>query len=522
MTLRTRGLWVAMAVALSLFLAVPSFYTPAEREASPWIPDDGIALGLDLQGGIHWLLRIDTRTAVQQELERTESTLLEALKDRNVQAPEIQIVESEAIEVQGTEAALEAVRELVEEDFSSLEVAADNGALRLRLTETWNRAVVERGVRQAQEVLRKRIDGLGVTEPVIAPQGEGRILVQLPGEVDPNSARQILEKTTFLEFKLVLDAAPSEELLRAKYGGGIPEGQQLVLVRNETGAISEALLVPERPELTGSMLEDARVSADRLNRPLVSFTWNSEGARLFRDFTGSHIGDRLAAIVDGEVVTAPVIQDRIARNGQISGQFTAQEAANLAVALRSGALPIPLIIEEERSVGPALGADSIRRGINSLLVGLAAVVLFMLVYYRLAGLLATLALGINLVIILAIMGLAGATLTLPGMAGLVLIVGMAVDANVIIFERIREELRGGRSPRNAIDIGFRRSTLTILDANITTLITALVLFRYGSGPIQGFAVTLSVGILSSVFCALVVTRLLIDLTLSRGREALKV
>ncbi|MEE8558951.1 MAG: protein translocase subunit SecD, partial [Myxococcota bacterium] len=314
----------------------------------------------------------------------------------------------------------------------------------------------------------------------------------------------------------------SEELLRAKYGGVIPEEQQVVLVRNETGDISEALLVPKRPELTGSMLEDARVSADRLNRPIVSFTWNTEGARLFRDFTGSHIGDRLAAIVDGEVVTAPVIQDRIARNGQISGQFTAQEVANLAVALRSGALPIPLIIEEERTVGPALGADSVRRGINSIVVGLAAVVLFMLVYYRLGGLLATLALGINLVIILAIMGLAGATLTLPGMAGLVLTVGMAVDANVIIFERIREELRHGKSARNAIDIGFRRSTLTILDANITTLITALVLFRYGSGPIQGFAVTLSVGILSSVFCALVVTRLLIDLTLSQGRAALKV
>ncbi|MEE8556761.1 MAG: hypothetical protein V3T14_02630, partial [Myxococcota bacterium] len=209
MTLRTRGLWIAGLVALSLFLAVPSFYTPAERESSPWIPDNGIALGLDLQGGIHWLLRIDTRTAVQQELERTRSTLLQALKDRKVEAPEIQILEAEALEVQGTGATLEAVRELVAGDFSSLEVAADDGALRLRLTETWNRAVVERGVRQAQEVLRKRIDGLGVTEPVIAPQGEGRILVQLPGEVDPINARQILEKTTFLEFKRVLDAAPS-------------------------------------------------------------------------------------------------------------------------------------------------------------------------------------------------------------------------------------------------------------------------------------------------------------------------
>jgi preprotein translocase subunit SecD len=230
----------------------------------------------------------------------------------------------------------------------------------------------------------------------------------------------------------------------------------------------------------------------------------------------------MAAIVDGEVVTAPVIQDRIGRRGQISGQFTEQEAANLAVALRSGALPIPLVVEEERTVGPALGADSIRRGVRSILIGLTLVILFMIAYYRTSGLLANVTLGINLVIIIAIMGLAGATLTLPGIAGLVLTVGMAVDANVIIFERIREELRSGKRTRNAVEVGFRRSALTILDANITTLITALVLFRFGTGPIQGFAVTLSVGILSSVFCALIVTRLFVDLVLSRGPQALRI
>jgi preprotein translocase subunit SecD len=503
-------------------LSVGSFYSPEERRASPWIPDNGLNLGLDLKGGVHWLLRIDTATAIRQELERTESALREVLEERGQEVPELEVLETGAIRARGSQVALEAVTGLIGEDFQSLEASTANGSMVLRLTDAWNREVVGRGVRQAQEVLRKRIDGLGVTEPVIAPQGEGRILVQLPGEVDPLAARQVLEKTTFLEFKLVVDAAPSEELMLAKYADAIPDDRQIVLVRNEEEAVSEALLVPERPVLTGAMLEDARLSFDRLNRAIVSFTWNREGARIFRDFTGENIGERLAAIVDGVVVTAPVIQDRIARRGQISGRFTEQEAANMAVALRSGALPIPLLIEEERSVGPKLGADSIRRGVNSILVGGLLVVLFMMAYYRTGGVLATVTLGVNLVIIIAIMGLAGATLTLPGIAGLVLTVGMAVDANVIIFERIREELRAEKSLRNAIDIGFRRSALTILDANITTLITALVLFRFGSGPIQGFAVTLSVGILSSVFCALIVTRLMVDLVLNRAPQALKV
>jgi preprotein translocase subunit SecD len=361
-----------------------------------------------------------------------------------------------------------------------------------------------------------------VAEPVIAPQGEGRILVQLPGKVDPAAARQILEKTTFLEFKLVLDSAPSEELLLAKYPEGLPAERQIVLLRNEQGIVAEALLVPERAALTGAMLEDARLAFDRRNRAIVNFAWNSEGARLFREFTGEHIGERLAAIVDGDVVTAPVIRDRIGRQGEITGQFTEQEAANLAVALRSGALPIPLIIEEERTVGPALGADSIRRGINSAILGSVLVIVFMILYYGVIGALANVALLINLVMILAVMGLAGATLTLPGIAGVVLTVGMAVDGNVIIYERIREEIRAGKSMRNAIEAGFRRSALTILDANLTTLLTAVILFYLGSGPIQGFAVTLSVGLLTNVFCVLIITRVLVDLLLERRPGALRV
>ena len=519
MSLRARVIWIGGLVVFMGFLAVPNFYTPEERRASPWIADDGINLGLDLKGGVHWLLQIDVSTAVGQELERSESLLKELMEEtKGISDPDIRLLDEQVIEVVGDSRILGAAREVLAESFSSLSVTEDGSRLRLELTDDWKAEVIRRGVLQAQEVLRKRIDGFGVTEPVIAPQGDDRILVQLPGEVDPVAARQILEKTTFLEFKLVVDAAPNEELLRAKFPAGIPDEHQIVFVLNEDSSVAEALLVPERPALTGAMLEDARLSFDRRGRAIVGFTWNSEGSRLFRDFTGSHVGDRLAAIVDGEVVTAPVIQDRIGRRGQITGQFTEQEAANMAVALRSGALPIPLIIEEERTVGPALGADSIRRGLRSILLGGASVVLFMLIYYRLSGLLANLALLINMVLILAIMGLAGATLTLPGIAGLVLTLGMAVDANVIIFERIREELRAGKSVRNAVQAGFRRSALTIFDANLTTLITAIILFWFGSGPVQGFAVTLSIGIFSSVFCALVVTRLFVDLVLARGME----
>jgi protein-export membrane protein SecD len=313
----------------------------------------------------------------------------------------------------------------------------------------------------------------------------------------------------------VITGAPNEELLLAQYSGGLPEGTQVVVSRSN-GDVTEAFLVADEAVLNGAMLEDSRLSFDRTGRPVVGFTWNNEGTEIFREFTSANIGERMAAIVDGEVITAPVIRSRIGKRGQIEGRFTQQEAADLAVQLRSGALPIPLRIEEERTVGPALGADSIRSGIRSILVGGVLVVIFMTVYYQTSGVLANIALGVNLLIIIGLMSLAQATLTLPGIAGLVLTVGMAVDANVIIFERIREELRAGKVLRNAIQVGFKRSRLTILDANVTTMIAAVVLLYYGRGPVQGFGVTLAIGIFSSVLCALFVTRLLIDAVAARS------
>ena len=519
MTLRWRGIWVGLLAVMMAYLALPSFFSDEERLASGWIRDEALNLGLDLQGGIHWLLRIDTRTAVRQEMERVHSLLRERLDETDRSHVELRLLDTNELEV--SDASPE-VRELIALEFESIQTAAQDGALRLVLTREWNDSVIQRGVQQALEVLRKRVDGLGVREPVIAPQGKERILVQMPGEIDPRRARGILEDATFLEFKLVLESAPNEELLQTQYPEGLDEDKELAVARNDDESVSSAYLVPKTPLLTGAMLDDARLGYDRRNQPVVFFRWNSQGTSIFREFTANHIDRQLAIIVDGEVISAPVIQSRIGRDGQIEGQFTAQEAADLSVALRSGALPIPLVIEEERSVGPALGADSIQKGLRSILIGGAGVVAFMLVYYQTAGLLANLALLLNLIVILGLMGLAGATLTLPGIAGLVLTVGMAVDANVIIFERIREELRGGKSVRNAVQAGFRRSRLTILDANITTMIAAVVLLYYGRGPVQGFGVTLAIGIVSSVFCALVVTRLLVDLVLSRGARTLRV
>ncbi len=519
MSLRMRSYWLSAAVVLGAWLAFPSFFPESTRQASAWIPDKGVRLGLDLQGGIHWLLRIDESTAVRQELARDVGVLREAAEERQIPVGTLAVTDGLEIDL-GSEA--EKLRPLVEEVVGNLEPVERDGRALYGLTDEWLREVRVRGMKQALEVLRRRIDSLGVTEPVLAPQGDDRILVQMPGEISPERARGILEKTTFLEFKPVLAAAPNRELLESRYAGVLPPETKIVFSHSPTGDVTEAFLVPEQAVLTGALLEDARIGFDRRNRPLVLFQWNSEGATVFRDFTAEHVDERLAAIIDGEVVTAPVIRSRIGARGQIEGDFTHQEAADLSVKLRSGALPIPLIIEEERQIGPSLGADSIRAGVRATAIGGLGVFIFMLVYYSSSGLIANLTLLLDLVAVLAAMGLAGATLTLPGIAGLLLTVGMAVDANVIIYERIREELRAGKTVRNAVQIGFRRSTLTILDANITTLITALILYYFGSGPIQGFGVSLAIGLVVSVPIALVGTRWLMDLVLAAAPERLRI
>jgi preprotein translocase subunit SecD len=367
-------------------------------------------------------------------------------------------------------------------------------------------------VRQALETLRNRVDQFGVSEPTLQRQGENRILIQLPGVKDPQRAIALLGKTARLEFKMVAEDADPQEAL----AGNLPAGTQLLYERRvdrQTGATTELpLVVQDKTVLTGDLLSDAQVRIDtRFNEPYVAIDFNAVGARRFDQITAANVGKRMAIVLDDTVYSAPVIRERISGgSAQISGSFTEQEATDLAIILRAGSLPAPVKVLEDRTVGPSLGRDSINQGILSVAIGGILVVLVMVIYYRLAGMVANTALILNIFFIMAMLSMFKATLTLPGIAGIVLTIGMAVDANVLIFERIREELRLGKTARAALDAGFSKALSSIVDSNVTTLIAALVLFQFGTGPVKGFAVTLSIGIVSSLFTALFVSRLIFD------------
>jgi preprotein translocase subunit SecD len=512
-----RGLQVrigALAAVMLLFgFYAAANFVPAERRLeSPLLPDGGLRLGLDLQGGIHWVLGVKLDVAVEHELDFLRGDLTERLQKEGRSGVQLS-VEDDRLIASGLGADdAQRVREWADET-DVLRLADDEGGrLAFALTDRWQKEVRTRGMEQVLEVLRRRIGDpiRGIPDSVVTQQGDDRVLVQIPGgQIDRARARELLRVTGFLEFKLVLDTAQTEELLLAKYDGKLPEDTEIVFERDkETRRVLGAYLVKKTPDLTGDYLKDARVGFDRQQRPLVQFQFNPAGGKIFQKLTGEHIGERIAIVLDDQVYSAPSIRSRIATRGEITGRFTPQEAADLAVVLRAGSLAVPVVIEEERTVGPALGADSITRGVRASVLGLILILLFSIGYYRMSGVYAGIALLANLVLLIGLMSMFQATLTLPGLAGVVLTVGMAVDANVIIFERIREELRGGKTPRAAVATGFQKALWTILDANITTLITALVLFEYGTGPIKGFAVTLSIGVITSVFAALVITRAL--------------
>jgi preprotein translocase subunit SecD len=371
----------------------------------------------------------------------------------------------------------------------------------------------ELAVRQALETIRNRVDQFGVAEPSIVQQGENRILVQLPGVQDPDRAKSLIGKTALLEFKLVVEGADIDRALR----DGPPEGTEVLYQRRvdkETRQETRSpYLVQKKSLLTGADLATARVSIDQTtSEPYVSVELNPAGARAFAALTEANVGRRLAIILDGNVHSAPVIRERIpSGQAQITGGFTSEEATDLAIVLRAGALPAPVQVLEERTVGPSLGADSIRQGVIAILASTTIVGLFMLVYYRLSGLIANVALILNILILLAVMAGFHATLTLPGIAGIALTVGMAVDTNILIFERIREELRSGKTVRVAIGAGFSRAFKTVVDTHVTVLVSGLILFQFGTGPVKGFAVSLMIGIAASLFTAVFFTRLLFDL-----------
>ncbi len=498
---------VAFVIVVSAFYLIP--------------PEDRINLGLDLQGGIHLVLEVQTEKAVDSKMSRYFTEIRNRLSIDDIRT---RTFKRDALKLTVTlHRPGDRGRFLsMMQNYPDLTLEREEGTpptFVYFLSSQQVERTKEQSIVQALETIRNRIDQFGVREPTLQRQGERRIIIQLPGVEDPSRAKSLIGKTALLEFKMVDNQA---NVANALERGHAPEGLQLlyqVTRDSQTGEVLERtpLLVKREAALTGDNLTDARVEiGDRFNQSYVAIAFDSVGADAFDRLTAANVGRRLAIVLDGVIYSAPVIQERISQGrAQITGSFTLEEATDLAIALRAGALPAPVEVLEERNVGPSLGADSVRQGLISIIVGFVLVLIFMGVYYKLSGAVAIMALLFNLLILMGALGFFGATLTLPGIAGIVLTVGMAVDANVLIFERIREELRLGKTIRSAIDSGYGKAFLTILDANVTTLIAALVLLQFGTGPIKGFAVTLSIGIVASMFTAIFVTRFVYDFFLFR-------
>ena len=522
-----RNLWLRISIVAVvivgsvIYLYPPSFVQPL-LYGGHLPPSKGgllpptINLGLDLQGGIHLVLGIDLDKALEAQMERAAASARAALEKRGVAVKRVErrgptelVVELASAQTWST--AQTAVAELTTFETKEADQAAGRIVLAMRPREVAQ--LKELAVRQGLETIRNRVDQFGVAEPSIQQQGDNRILIQLPGVQDPERAKALIGKTALLEFKLVDDKVDPERAVRE----GVPEGDELLYQRRLDRETKQERKIPyvvqKKTLLTGADLSTARVSIDQnTSEPYVSVEFNAAGARAFGELTEANVGRRLAIVLDGNVHSAPVIRERIpSGQAQITGGFTSEEATDLAIVLRAGALPAPVQVLEERTVGPSLGADSIRRGVLSTLAAAAAVVAFMVLFYRLSGLIADLALALNLLILLAAMAGLHATLTLPGIAGIVLTIGMAVDTNILIFERIREELRGGKTVRAAIDAGFARAFRTVIDTHVTVLVSATILYQFGTGPVKGFAVSLAIGILASLFTAVFFTRLVFDL-----------
>ncbi len=507
MKLNYRVVIFTVALVLGVIFSVPSL-TQSEKGAK-------ITLGLDLQGGLHMLLGVKTEEAVNARFKSIAASIKYFTEKNNI------LVDTLSMDGDGIEFSLldeddiPSVRTMLEKTEGLL-VETKGLEFNLNFSELEIENTKKQSVEQAIETIRNRLDQFGLAEPTVAKQGDEKILVELPGiktQEEEQRARELISRAAYLQM-MALDEERQSRVYQmsdaeaAKYGDVILEDAARPGVK---------YLIKEIQILDGSMLTNASVSFDQqTNQPVINFTLSSEGGAIFGDFTEKNVGNHLAIVLDDKVFSAPVINERIGGgSGQISGSYTPQEAQDLAIALRSGALLAPIYLMEKRSVGPSLGADSIKAASVALIGGFVLVVLFMLVYYKMAGVIANVALIANLFILLAVMALFGATLTLPGMAGIVLTVGMAVDANVIISERIRELLYQGVSVRKAIEQGYENATSAILDANITTLIAAVVLYIYGTGAIKGFAITISIGILASMLTAILGTSGIYGMLLSR-------
>ncbi|MDP6805459.1 MAG: protein translocase subunit SecD, partial [Rhodospirillales bacterium] len=507
--------WQVVTVLILCFLglvfALPNIFGKADMEAMPdWLPSQQISLGLDLQGGSHLLLEVDANTVIAERLEALVDSARAALRSARVRYLGLGVSgDAVTVVIRDAERLGAAAKLLRDLDPETVVEEGAGGRLAVRFTEQSLRDRRASAVEQSIEIVRRRIDETGVREPTIQRQGEDRILVQLPGVDDPERVKRLLGKTAKMTFHLLDGETPLGEAI----AGRVPSGSRLLPSADETNVQGRPrmILIRKRVMVSGDTLVDASAGPDQRGGGwVVNFRFDARGGKRFGEVTQANVGKPFAIVLDGQVISAPVIREAIlGGSGQISGNFAVHEAQDLALLLRAGALPAPLIILEERTVGPGLGADSIAAGKVASIIGMVAVVVFMVIAYGRFGLMANVALIYNMILIAAALSVIQATLTLPGIAGIVLTIGMAVDANVLVFERIREEVRAGRTPFSAIDVGYSRAIRTIIDANVTTLIAAVLLYIFGSGPVRGFAVTLSAGIATSMFTAIMLTRLLV-------------
>jgi len=539
----TKGLgWkVILIVAVVLIFAYGIFGIPAgfsggalaDALLSSGTFRNGIHLGLDLKGGTHLILQVQVNDAINADSDTAIESLKDGLRKAKVNYTDITkpdpVNRPEQIVIKGVPPeSSSALRDLVSSRLPQYDAASGaNDTWTVTMKPTALTAMKDQAVTQAIETIRNRVDQLGVAEPIIEEHGLGQyqILVELPGIDDPARVKDIIKSTAVLDIRLLSEGPFSSQdtALQAK-AGQLDADQMLMQGRNEADGSETWYIVSRIPAVRGTDLRSAQPTQDENGRPAVGFNLTGDGGRKFYAFTSAHVGDKLAVVLDGRVQSSATIKSAIRDSGIIEGRFTDQEVKDQSMVLRSGALPAGIKYLEERTVGPSLGTESIRAGIKAAIYGMVAVLAFMLIYYRAAGINADIALILNLIILLGFLGFSGATLTLPGIAGVILTVGMGVDSNVLIFERIREELRNGKTPPSAVEQGFSHAWVTIVDTHVTTIVSAVILFLFGTGPVKGFAVTLSFGLFANLFTAVFVSRVIFDWVLSRKRigEALSI
>jgi preprotein translocase subunit SecD len=511
--LRTR----AIAYGSFLLLCGVAIWPPYEREGVP----GKIHLGLDLRGGIHLVLQVVVEDALNATVDDAVTTARDQATRKGIQVGTVQRLTPKSFSVEGTEPArVKDMRDLLRDFFRNGWEVRDSGEgkFTVEMTDLFERQTKEQTVQEAIRTLERRVNALGVSEPVIAATGSrgDQILVQLPGVTDVDQAKRVIKTTAQLSLRLVETSAATQEALLQGVGGKVPENMEMVTGPGDTPGQPTYYLLRKEAMITGRDLKSARVGVDENNRPQINFALNATATDKFSRETGRNIGRQLAILLDGTVYSAPVIQSKLGSDNRITGRFSTQEADELAKILKAGALPATLRYLQELTVGASLGRDSIRDGVRASIAAMSFITIFMLVYYRLAGLNAIVALAGNLLIVLAAMAYFGATLTLPGIAGIILTVGVGVDTNVLVFERIREELRNGKTVQAAVDNGFERVWVTILDTHATALIAAAFLFQFGTGPIKGFAVTLVIGLVSNVFASYFVSKFIFAWVLGKS------